>query len=485
MAESGEVMTALMNRLYTVLTDGEEGFVERNASERFITWTLPGMPLDPADLRFAKQGLVGQGETPEEKAKDTSLLVGQASRFARLVDFVPDVTGIFDEKQQTVAFQRGQRALSHVYERVLKQSQVAQTELPDKTVERIERFRDTLYPETEVEDIVTGEVKKTRQEGPILEAYKKHMAQYENAVFEWNDARIKAAAGVTEQDVLNFTFNGNTLRRRVRLAEGEWETAGHKNDVERIQAFIDQVTARDLTLWKADVLDRFERARLSDPLGQEFFLTYMVPATFADDAAGWSTFSFTQKEVEKHVKGKSTQFAVEGQAGWGPLKVSGGVEGSNELKHEVQDVTNFSLSFAVAQIPLAFPWLDLSFLQSRAWRFGPDAIDVDQLSDGNSPPKGMMVGFPTNVIFVRDVTLNFDQLHDETSEAHKTFKGKGSGGYGPFKLGGSYSRDEQTKDVNYTFNQEGLKVEGMQIIGFRCQLLGKAPNPAEGIENFV
>jgi hypothetical protein len=113
------------------LTDGEDDFVERNDQERFITWYLPGIPIEPEELRFAHRGIVGQGKTPEEKAEDTAMLIGQASRFARLVDFVPDVTGIFDEKQQLVAFHRNESALSRVYERVLKQSEVAKNELTD------------------------------------------------------------------------------------------------------------------------------------------------------------------------------------------------------------------------------------------------------------------------------------------------------------------------------------------------------------------
>jgi hypothetical protein len=89
------------------------------------------------------------------------------------------------------------------------------------------------------------------------------------------------------------------------------------------------------------------------------------------------------------------------------------------------------------------------------------------------------------VIFARDIHVNFGEMHDEKSELHKQISAKGSGGYGPFKIGGSYSRDEQQKDVKYTFNQEGLKVEGMQIIGFRCHLLKKSPNPHPNIEEFV
>ena len=130
-------------------------------------------------------------------------------------------------------------------------------------------------------------------------------------------------------------------------------------------------------------------------------------------------------------------------------------------------------------------WIDFPFLESRAWRLSPDAIEVSKLSDGGTPPKGMMVAYPTSVIFARNIHINFNEMHDEKSELHKQLKAKGSAGYGPFKIGGHYSRDEQEKKVDYDFNERGLDVKGMQIIGFRCHLLKKSPNPLPSIENFV
>jgi hypothetical protein len=150
----------------------------------------------------------------------------------------------------------------------------------------MERFRNLLYREEKVEDIVTGEVRVQRVEGPIMKLYKEYMAKFETAFFDYNDARIKALAAASQQDVLSSSLNGPALRRKVSHAQGEWDVAGHKNDVERIQAFIDQVTLRDLTLWKADLLDRFDNSRLVDSLGQDFYYTALIPGHFANSGAG-------------------------------------------------------------------------------------------------------------------------------------------------------------------------------------------------------
>lgn len=486
MAKAGteQIMKSFMNSLYTTLTDGEDEFIPNNERERFITWSLPGIPFEPEDLEFARRGLVGKGNTPEELAESTARQISQASQFARLVDFVPDVTGVFDEKQQLVAFHRNESALSRIYERVLNQSQVAASELTDIEKERMERFRNLLYPEQEVEDLITGEITMQRVEGPIMKAYKAHMSQYFNEFLDYNGARIKALAKVSAEAELFWATTAPTLERKLRNALGEWEVNGRKGDVEKIQAWIKGVTSRSLATWKADVKHRFEASKLSDPFTGEFLVTTLIPGGFAQSDQGWSKFSFTHNEVDKFSKGKSTEFDVDGKLGWGALSVGGSAGGKTEKKHEVSEVTNFEMSFSVAQIPLSRPWFDPTFLESRAWRLAPNALDVSALSDGEIPPKGLMVAYPTSVIFVRDVRVNFEELHDESSELRKELKAGGSVGYGPFKLGGKYSRAQEEKTIKTRIDKKGLTVEGMQIIGFRCHLLEKSPDPEPSIEEW-
>jgi hypothetical protein len=475
-------MQALMARLYAGLTDGSEDLVKANERQRFISWCLPGIPIEADELRFAEQGLVGMGPDAAAQGRDTALLRDQASRFARLVDFVPDASAIFGKQQQVASFQSDAGSLSRTYERVLKQSQVVKSELTEEQRATLERFRNVLYPEQEVTDLVTGKTETRRVEGPILKAYKEFQAKYENALFAFNDARVKAMIGATPEAVTSFSFNGDALRRRVRDAEGEWAAAGHRGDVETMLAVVDQIGQRDLTLWKADLVDRFDRSKLLDGLGQQFWWTSLTPGGFAGSEAGWTNFEFKEEEIKQFSHAKTRQWDVNGKLGIGRLSIGGEGSGSTATKLEVKDVTGLHVKFQVAQIPLEYSWLDEYFLRSRAWRFAPDAIETEQLSDGGAPPTGAMVAYPTSVIFLRKVVVDFKELHDKNSELHKTLKAKGGGGWGWLNLGGSYSRDEQKKTVESTLREDGLTVDGLQIIGFRCHLLDKAPNPLEDVE---
>jgi hypothetical protein len=484
MAPTDQTMKSLMGFLYAALTDGEAGLIEQNERERFICWHLPGTPIDKEELRFVVRGLTGDGNTPAEMAEDTAMLIGQASRFARLVDFVPDATSVFDEQQQMAAFERGENSLARLYERVLKQSQVANIELTPAEKEQIERYINILYPEVEEQNFDTGEMEKRRVEGPVFKTYKAYQQKYEDAVLAYNTIRVKSTNPATPEDATLMTFNGPMLRNRVKAAKAEWETSGRKNDVEKMQATITALTQRDLNLWKVDLLDRFDNSRLADSFGQEFFLSSMVPAGVAFSDQGWSKFTFKEKEVDHYSSSRTNQWEAQASLAW-KLSFSAEGSGSSTETKQVDDVTDFELECAITQVPLTRAWFDPTFLESRAWKFGPSALELTELSDGGNPPQGMMVAYPTNVIFARDIRVNFKELHDETNELTKTIKAGGKAAFGLFKLSGSYKRDTNEKKVHSEIKENGVTVSGLQILGFRCRLLKKTPNPLPSIENWV
>jgi hypothetical protein len=468
-----EVMQSMLANLYQILTDVPEGFPERDERDKFITWCSPGIPIDGDDLRFTRRGLIGEG-TAEARGADTALLLQQAASFARLVDYVPDVSGIYD----------GNARLSQVMEKVLAQSQVAATELTEEEKAKLEQFRAAMYAEQDVTDPDTGVTTKQSVEAPKLKAYKKFQKLYNDAFTTYNTLRIKAMVAANAEDVIRFATEEPIYRQQVTSAMAEWEAQGFKSEIEGMQAYITQVTGRDLTLWKADVVDRFEKSKLSLPTGETFYFSSLVPASFVDDDSGWTKYKFTDKETEQFSSSKATQWDVGG--GWkSAFSFGGDASGSTTTKHDLSSVTNFSMSFEIAQVLISQAWLDTAFLSSTSWKLADNALDVSELSDGGLPPKGMLIGYPTMAIFIRNVVMDFSELHDETNEVNKTFKAGGSGGWGPIKLGGNYSTASGEKKVTSTLTERGLEVPGMQFVAARVKLLEKMPNPNAAITKFV
>src|SRR5262249_37631859 len=150
------------------------------------------------------------------------------------------------------------------------------------------------------------------------------------------------------------------------------------------------------------------------------------------------------------------------------------------------NTNNFGLSMAVAQLSLLRNWFDCWFLQSEFWRFKPDTVEGQRntiLSDGGLPPKGELIAYPVSALFVRNVVITLDELHDETSELVKTFKagGRGGWGFGALNLGGSYERNSQETRHTADIAHGKLTVSGLQLVGFLCELMGKSPNPKDGL----
>ena len=467
-----------MNYLYATLTTGVEEHDLASSPERFITWCLPGIPVAASELAFITRGLVGRGDTPEARAEDEKLLLGQAARFAKLVDFVPDMSGQHDGEHQLVAFHRNESSLSRIYERVLTQSRVAKQDLTPEEEAKVVAIRDRLYPATTRTDADTGETITERAEGPLIRGYKKHMAAYGAALTAYNAARLNGGVA--------FALDEPVLFANVRLALDAWETAGHRSELEAQMATLSQITARDLTLWKRDVIERLRKAKLNDPLLGEFQFTTLVPGDFLRDDVGWTKLDFAEEHVDKHLEKHHTEFKVEASL-VGGLKLGGSADYTKDVQKSLDHMTSFKMSFELCQIPLVRAGFDPTFLESRAWKLGDSALELTELSDGKVPPKGMLPGYPTAVIFIRNVSIASDEITAAKTEIEQHIAAKGRIGWGPFSLGGQYKRDDHTTDTKTDTTHEGLSVDGIQILGFRCHLLDKMPDPLPSIppEAFV
>jgi len=525
---------AIMGKLYDVLTNGD-ATVPKSA-DNFFSWATPGIPVDPDDFQFLQQGFtgvvkpaaaqtllqtVGAGEgsqssgadgnsTPQPaltdaqlaqlRAQDTAGLYQQAEFFARLVDFVPDVSRINNEHFTTLSVMNNDGTLSEIYERVLKFSQVMETQLPDDVKQKIARFRSLLVATTEKTDLITGDKVPVTGPSPLVQAYNDKMAAYDNAALEYNSRRIDALAADDPRAVSYWAINASVLRNKVKAAMADWITNGYKEQYEQIAAYIAQVEGRDLTLLKQAYLDDLQKARLTGlASGSDFYYTALTPASFAT-SAGWSQFYFRSGNFASYSNATFKASGWEARASGGFLGIFGASGGGGGSSSRSEYTGRFnsdhcSMSFEIAQIPLVTPWLKRSYLASKTWRFDPGNPDVknDVLCDGGSPPQGLLPAYPTSIIFIRNLSLDFgnnsgfSHYLDEQRSSHAG--GGGSVSIGPFFLGGSashWSKERNTqRDWGYSYTNQGLKVPGLQIVGFKCHILPKSPNPSPDIRAWV
>jgi hypothetical protein len=532
-----EIANAIMGKLYDVLTNGD-ATVPKSA-DNFFSWCTPGIPVEASDFQFLTQGFTGvvkkaavdtmkaatggtgasgssgagasgsgdtpaSGLTPAEldqlRASDTAQLYVQAEALSRIVDFVPDVTKINNDQFAKFAVMNDEGTLSEVFERTLKMSQVMESVLPDDVKKKIAHFQDLLVAKTVKTDLITGDKVEVSGPSPLVTLYHEKMAAYDAAALEYNSHRIDAIAGDNPKAVSYWAINANILRDAVKAAMADWITTGYKEDYEKIAAYISQVEGRDLTLLKQQYFDDLEKARLTGlASGSDYFYSSLVPASFAT-SRGWSHFSFSSGDFSRHSNSKfnSSGWSAEASGGFFGFGAHGG--GSHSESKATFDGSfssdNFSLSFEIAQIPIVRPWFKSSFLVSKTWRFDPGNPDMknDLLSDGGSPPKGLIPAYPTAIVFIRN--LNMELGHSEGFshflDQHSSSSQSGGGGFsfGPFSCGGSAShyttKGNTQRDYGSSWNGHGLSVPGMQIAGFKCHVLPtKTPNPSPDIKAWV
>jgi len=297
-----DLMQALIDKLYNTITGSSEDIkIPRN---KFVTWLLPGISVEPEDFLFCAKGL-GAGSDAEEDKK----MYQQAFYFSKLFDFVPDISDplVYTGEMEQSIFTSTQDTISSVYNDILKYSQVADHEITPEQQAKIQKFRNLMSVTKEVKNLVTDEIELRTEPGSITIAYETKMKEYIDAVDEYMDLLIYAQAATgsdpeAKRRVSAWANKGPTLRKKVNAAYDAWISQGYKNEYEQMNAFINQVTQRSMVLYKKDLQEKFERARLSNPGAGDagdFYYTTLLPGNFAT-GGGWTEFTFYEKDCEDY-----------------------------------------------------------------------------------------------------------------------------------------------------------------------------------------
>ena len=357
-------------------------------------------------------------------------------------------------------------------------------ELSEGEVAKLEKFRNLLRTTKTVKDIITDEETQVTSDGPVLQAYNQGMANYISAALEYNNKRIaaQAASGAGQAEkaaVLDFTNNAKLYRLKVKAAMDAWVSGGHRFDVDKINAFITQVTQRDMMLWKQRLLEMYDDAKMSalGP-GQEFFFTSLIPGGFAK-SAGWTNYSANHSTLDASTHTKTNSWSVGGGLNFGLFSVGGEAAGESSDFSRDFAVSSFGISFELAQVIISRPWFYPEFFINRGWnlRKGEGWMFDEMPSDGQMPPKGNLIGYPTSVLFARNIVITSADFSSAYKAHSSSVGGKAGVGWGPFFIGGSYRHGESDTSLHTESDAQSIRVPGMQIVGFVNHMIPKSPDP--------
>jgi hypothetical protein len=470
---------SLIAQLYDIVAGGD-GSVPP-APQTFLTWAQPGLPFAEEDFRFSELGL---GNTAEEIRERTE----QAMAFSSLVDFIPESASAYtSEKQQAMWRPDAESRLSSVYGEMLRFSKVVKTDLTPEQEAKLEKFRGLLWNRRVTKDLITDEEREVVEEGPILRAYNERMGKYLEAATAYNSRRAMAAGASGPEGataVMDFQMNAQNYRLQVKAAADAWTAGGYRNEVDQMNAYINHVGLRDMSLWKQRLLELFEDSVLTTAgTGVQFRPTLPVPGGFAR-SKGWTDYSFSHEVSESSSYKSASSWKAGGKVGFGLFSVGADGERQREETTENEKVSRFKMNFELAQVLLVRPWFYPEFLQNQGWTLERGhGWNYDEMpSDGGDPPKGRFIGYPTVAIFARDITVESSEFVRAFKQVSQKISGGGKVGWGPFSLEAKRSSESDRTDQRAETTDQGLRVEGMQIIGFVNHLLGKTPNPLPDLD---
>ena len=475
----GELGKTLVENIGAVLRGGPD---QPLPDRSFITWCRPGIPLQAKDLDFAENGVFSAATAEGQRA-----LANHAFAFSSLMDFIPETGAAYDNAKQEAAFApQGGMRLSEMYGQILKMSKVVHHELTQEEKDRIERCRKFLQTTVKQQDLMSGEMVEKSQPSPQANAYDTRMA-------EWLIARTnrgnKLAAARSAQGaeglaaVTDWQTNGEVYDMQVALAQKKWETEGFRNEVDQARAIVDQTTQRDMVLWKAALEDRYEKGRVQHiDSGSDFPYTTLVPGNIAS-SPGWTTYQQNHSSVSSETHSEATSWNASAGLSFGLWSASAGVQSSSSEQTANVNCSSFSLSVELAQAVVVRPWFYPEFFKSRGWllRKGEGWTFEEVLSDGGKPPRGLFIGFPTQVVLARNLTITSNEFASAYRETASSVGVQGSVGWGPFRVSGGYSHNEHDTKQSATADGATIRSEGMQIVAFVNHALGKTPDPLPDI----
>lgn len=443
---------AVIDQLYDLLCGCDRAMGP--CGDSFLTWCQPGVPFGADDFDFATGDI-------DARSQDG------AFAFARLVDFVPEAGAPYTHDRQQRSFASGDRRLSSVYGEVLRSARVVHSGLSEHEHRKVERLAALLRSTRPVIDGATGERRQVTEDGPMLRAYNEKLAAYLAAVLRCNGVRVTAQRGAA----LDRDGHADRYRAGVESGMAAWISVGYRHEVDQINSYIDQVSGRDLVPWRRSLVGMLDGAVLSagGPCRQ-YHHTTPVPAAFAS-GDGWTGHTFGRLAADAGAARRCRSWRA-GGVSFALTCVDGEVEaGPGSIA-----VDGFDLHVELCPVLISRPWFYPPLLANRGWTCD------EVLCDGGDPPAGRLVGYPSTVLFARN--LRIDSAGFARAYAALAARvGDGAGiGWGPFRLGGRHRLGGREVFQHAEADPRGLSVPGLQVIGFVNHQLGKTPNPLPGLD---
>ena len=317
---------------------------------------------------------------------------------------------------------------------------------------------------------------------------------YLAAIKEWQKALIAYASGYQQMQVnpeleQSWPQVGMTLLQDITDALADISPVRDK--VENAQALIGAQTkdtaAAFIAAAKVNVDPNQGRFSMAVGGGLSVLFTEILPSAWCDpDAENWTQFEFDSATSHFAEHSETTSWGGGGGLSFGFWSIGGNsqhTESRTDLNIE-NDSLYVSFEYSIAEINR--PWLDTLLFRLKNWFIPGQEAGTVSKGTGNTISASLadadslwLPAIPSQLILVKNLFISNSKFQEAYEASHSSLSSGGSFGWGPFSISGHYSREEDnvTKDTYEGHN--GLRVKGVQIIGWVNEVIPLSPKIAQ------
>jgi len=522
-AKTNSLMSMLLKQVYDTVTNG--GNPEHLGTDDFIAFDPVGITLSEDTFDYALNGLFGDAPSPKPmldgtgkpildangnpkidmEAYQTALSNSkfkkylQMEQFAAMADAIPSQLPPLTEdgKGRAITIMNdSQKRVSKVYEDLLQWSVVVDTDFDKKVEKKLDSLRDKLFkikkvknPDFDenapIDDLNKPELIHTFV-APTYAKYVEYQMKYYDIVDANNEIRTAADNGDTDA-MAKLSIDGKNMKKREDAALKAWQSLGYKEAVERIQNYLSEIEEKHMLVIKKRIQAEFrnsQRTRILDYTNYSPCIP--VAANALRESKGWPEISISQGKSNYDYSKSIHNWGAAGGFSMGLFSIGAKGGGKNEKTQINSDYTSMDISFKVGKVRVERGWFNQQFIESKYWKLheqSPQTLNGDMISDGNG--KGLMPSIITELIIAKDVSLDFKNSSSAYTDAKNSISAGGAVGIGPFVIGGNYSYDNQNVKSSYEWDGKKLTSKGIYIIGYKCHIVPKSPNPNPEIKKWA
>lgn len=436
---NGDILKELYTRIVNSI-DLRRGALEDVDGQYFFVVTQPGIFIDPALLNA-----------------DGNENGAQKRIFSEIVDRVMLPSWVYGPTDETY---------HEYYSLILDSYEHAPLQLTDEQSTKLDEYRRLLYSDADMTVF-----------SKVYDSYLQRQQAYLNALGN-GEAYFNQNPGSGKLPL--------SVSTKIENAMTDWLAGGRKNEVENAREFIRRY---DPAGFWSDARAQYNRT-LEDA---SLHLYYPAISTWLDSENKWPSLTVSWSKSEGTTYSHQTTSSGGGSfSAFGFFEIGGGNNFDRIKKVEQNEATDLSVSFEYMRVDFRRPWLTRRVFSDKRWRFecGTDpAVKKWIVSSGPRPdgaeavvyPHGLMPMIPTGFLIVRNASVTGNFSENFSDYYKRVITKSGSGGWGPFRVRGSYSDTVEETEIDSTTAANGFTVGHPQILGFFVEVLPASPDPLPGL----